>query len=529
MKAPSWSSLPTTRTPRTISCRRAVSSRPPTVNADGLYEFNDLDEGAYVIVAKNTDDYEMYHGGPDMHYRNNVAAQTYGDVEEGDIDFPLWDYAMSTVTNSTSGPHPENPEPDDELFTFYNFALLHGDGEFSGRVREARGEPQGIAVELRRCVTTTLNADDDDVVDSCVEDTDHPAQTENAASSGRWDFGSLREGWYVVNVAATTYSQARFDDKGMVDDDAIDCAGTAAGVGVSRADDGCDARGTRTEDAYGMLEGVRAFNRGGVTFYVYNHSLPDDDELTGLSVEGTTDVDDGDEELISGFTVAGQTQGQPNTVTTVSSEQIVWSEGTVTLDADVSAGASVKITAPVPVDADGDPTVTVAPKVSGSTVTLGYNETGGAGAGTAVVTTVTVTVTAANGYNDHDYTFDVTRAVPVGNSLVAVSPGIGDAFLTLTDPVVVPTLYSDNRGFDVPVDTDVDEADFMVTLADCSQTLVVRGDDVSSGTALNADTCRNKRYTVDLGAPGTKTTVYLDLTSEDGVERTYYLDIRRTS
>ena len=42
-----------------------------------------------------------------------------------------------------------------------------------------------------------------------------------------------------------------------------------------------------------MLEGARAFNRDGVTFYVYNHSLPDDDELTGLSVKGTTDIDEG--------------------------------------------------------------------------------------------------------------------------------------------------------------------------------------------------------------------------------------------
>ena len=68
--------------------------------------------------------------------------------------------------------------------------------------------------------------------ESCVEDTDHAAQTENAGSSGRWDFPSLREGYYVVNVAATTYSQARFDDDGMIDDDAPDCAGTAAGAGV---------------------------------------------------------------------------------------------------------------------------------------------------------------------------------------------------------------------------------------------------------------------------------------------------------
>ena len=35
------------------------------VGADGLYEFNDLDEGFYTVVAVNTDDYEMYAAGPD--------------------------------------------------------------------------------------------------------------------------------------------------------------------------------------------------------------------------------------------------------------------------------------------------------------------------------------------------------------------------------------------------------------------------------------------------------------------------------
>ena len=183
------------------------------VGADGLYEFNDLEEGAYVIVAKNTDDYEMYNAGPDTHYRNNVAAQTYGDVEEGDLVLPKWDYAASTVTNPTS-PHTTDADTDDELeFEFYNFALLHGDGEFSGRVFEARKEPGGIAVELRRCETYTAEVpgDGEDATDeSCREDKDYGAESEDAGSTGRWDFANLREGYYVANIAATTYNRAKW-------------------------------------------------------------------------------------------------------------------------------------------------------------------------------------------------------------------------------------------------------------------------------------------------------------------------------
>ena len=184
------------------------------VGADGLYEFDGLDEGVYVIVAKNTDDYEMLTTGPDVHYRNGIPAQTYkdGGPDEEDLTLPYWDYDNS-VGMQLSSTHKLDPDdPKSPSYTFRNFVLLHEDGEFSGRVVEARGEPEGIAVELRRC--ETFDGED------CREETAFDEQTTDAGGNGRWDFPSLREGNYVVNIAATTYNRAKWGANG-IDDDAV--------------------------------------------------------------------------------------------------------------------------------------------------------------------------------------------------------------------------------------------------------------------------------------------------------------------
>ena len=191
-----------------------------TVGADGLYEFNDLDEGDYVIVATNTDDYEMLTTGPDVYYKNEIAAHTYGDADEEDLTLPYWVYEDSEGMQLNSGPHPLDPDdPESPTFTFHNFALLHKDGDFSGRVREARGEPQGIAAELRRCETYVV------ATETCREETDFDAQTDNASSSGRWSFGSLREGWYAVNIAAATYNRAKWGRRQVSTMMRTDCDG----------------------------------------------------------------------------------------------------------------------------------------------------------------------------------------------------------------------------------------------------------------------------------------------------------------
>ena len=306
-----------------------------TVGEDGLYEFNDLDEGAYVIVATNTDDYEMFADGPDVHYLNNKAADTYKDdgVLEEALNLPKWNYEDSEVLNMTSK-HTVGTGAAAETFTYYNFALLHGDGEFSGRVFEARGEPAGIAVELRRCETYTaegVDANDAAVEESCREDRNFGAQTEDADSRGRWDFPSLREGYYVANIAATTYNRAKWNDDG-IDDDAMGPA--KAGTKNATADDGCDD--VRTVDKYGMLEGNRAFNRGGV--YVttsYNRTLDNDatEEGAEIEVEGTLDVDAGEVTLTTLDISAGDGTGSVD-------DAVTWATRSITITPDIPARAT---------------------------------------------------------------------------------------------------------------------------------------------------------------------------------------------
>ena len=404
-----------------------------TVGADGLYEFNDLDEGNYTIVAKNTDDYEMLLEAG-VHYKNNVAAHTYGSVGEQLLKLPLWDYAASKVPDDPdeepygdrrTSTHTVGTGASALTFTFHNFALLHGDGDFSGRVIEARGDPAGIAVELRRCVTYTA-ADPDaatPVEETCREEIDFDAQTRNASgSTGRWDFDSLREGWYVVNIAATTYNRAKWGANG-IDDDATNCEGTAtAGTDsdpLDPTDPNCDT--VRTDEVYGMLEGKRAFNRGGATFYVYNDRLDSESAATEVVVKGTSDIDAGKTTLAT--LTSGIADGELGT-TDVLSSSITWASGSITITPDIPDNAT--FTAKV---MDGTKLVSRASGETGDEVTLALigdktSATTGAVDGTANVSTVEVTVTAENGYNDDNFSFGVSRADPVDARLTDLTFGL---------------------------------------------------------------------------------------------------------
>ena len=500
-----------------MSTGKAVETA--TVGADGLYEFNDLDEGAYVIVATNTDDYEMYAAGPDVHYINNVAADTYKDdgVLEEQLTLPYWDYEASDVKNTTS-PHTVGTGAAAESFTYYNFALLHGDGEFSGRVFEARGEPGGIAVELRRCETytpddaTTTDADEE----RCREDTDFGAQTENAGSSGRWDFASLREGYYVANIAATTYNQAKWDDDG-IDDDAANCEGGTA------ADATCDE--ARTVDMFGMLEGKSAFNRGGATFRVYNRTLGYDAELSGLVIEGTKDAEDGDEEL-EDFTVTAHDNGVANDIGTVD-DPITYASESITLTPTLEDdNASVRV---IVGDLD-DP-----------------DDTGSGDDGDEIevdlemgANTVTVIVTAENAYDDRMYSFEVTRMAPVANtladlglrstrdvaagSLIPISPAFGAEETEYT--ATVPTGTGTGTTMSVYV---------LATVRLLQQAITVTYSDGGTMTELDAENPRNndgsreKVYKVTIPKTGALNdkSVLVKVTSEDGKALTYDIQLQR--
>ncbi len=402
-----------------------------TVGPDGLYEFNDLDdEGKYVIEAANTADYEMLTTGPDVYYKDDgIAARTYGDVEEDELTLPYWDYENSEGKELSSGPHRIDPDdPTSPTFTFHNFVLLHGDGEFSGHVIEARREAEGIALDLNRCETFVKEnaAAEDPVKADCkrVERT-FVRQIEDVDSRNRWEFTSLREGYYVTNIAGSSHNRAKWDDDG-IDDDAVNCEGTAAttaGDRTNATDELCDM--ARTDDMFGMLEGKRAFNRGAKTFYVYNDRLDDLEDLEGakIEVEGTTDVALGEGSL--GTLDISQVDGTDT--------------GQLTVDAPVTwATRSITITPDIPERATFTAKVTAAGSAatffSGSgenldevTLTLKANATSTVNGGVPeddLVNTVEVTVTAENGYDDIVYTFPVTQANPVDANLTDLTVGI---------------------------------------------------------------------------------------------------------
>ena len=396
-----------------------------------------------MIVATNTDDYEMYADGPDIHYLNDIDADTYKDdgVLEEALKLPWWDYEASEVMNMTSG-HTVGTGAAAESFTYYNFALLHGDGEFSGRVFEARGDPGGIAVELRRCETYTPDdATTDDDEERCREDTDFGAQTEDADSKGRWDFPSLREGYYVANIAATTYNRAKWNDDG-IDDDAMDCEG---GDEDATEDATCDD--ARTVDKYGMLEGNRAFNRGGVTYYVYNRTLDEDDGAgeADIAIEGETDVDDGEVDLPE---LTDITEGGTGEV----DDAITWASKTITITPDIPARAT--FTAKVMA---GGKTISTGSGEDGDdvTLTLAANKTDaddGSVPADALENTVEFKVIAENGYHDLDYSFTVSRLNPVDANLTALAVG---TTRTGTDATISPTFAetTDEYSAEVPAGT----------------------------------------------------------------------------
>ena len=149
------------------------------------------------------------------------------------------------------------------------------------------------------------------------------------------------------------------------------------------------------------------------TLVVYNSNMSGDDELTALSVEGITSTAE-DAEAAELSTYASRPprtthRGRP-TLPGASPERSLgrrrpspWTR-TVSDDAtytvQVGAGASV------------------AGGASGATVELPYNATGSATTG-PLASTITIEVTAENGYNDHTYTFSVSRAAPVGYALAS--------------------------------------------------------------------------------------------------------------
>ena len=132
--------------------------------------------------------------------------------------------------------------------------------------------------------------------------------------------------------------------------------------------------------------------------------------MTNLVIEGTTDVDDGDEELADISITSHDDGDQVNTVTGPSAE-VTWASKDITVTPTLmDERASVRV---IVGDVDDPDDVGSGGDDDDISVDL---ESG--------VNTVTVIGTAENGYNDFTYSFNVTRTTPVDAQLTAMIFGL---------------------------------------------------------------------------------------------------------
>ena len=239
-------------------------------NADGLYEFEDVTEGAaYVVRVLESADANYTAGrslgAKDDRTATGVASDEYPSVKaEGDFDLPQWDYKGNKIVSTTSSVEVSNATGTVKA-DLVNFALLYTDGSMSGRVREAASRPGNITIELARCDTYVSG-------DRCktYDRVDFPTQRTQTLTNGFWEFEDLTEGYYEVNVGDVGFKPANIDANSKIDD---------------------DASTTADEERTRLVKGERDLASGN-NFYIYDGGKDDDDGLASLVVMGTQNVND---------------------------------------------------------------------------------------------------------------------------------------------------------------------------------------------------------------------------------------------
>ena len=283
---------------------------------DGSYSFDDVVEGSsYYVRATSTGEYVAAEASAKDGFSEEVAADEYPAVEEGEFALPYWDYNEGTTKNTSVT---VSNATGTVSASFVNFALLYVDGSISGRVREASGSPGNITVELIRCETYDAGDAECDTYDR----DNFPTQTTETASNGTWEFDDLLEGWYEVYVGEAGYLAADIDADYGIDDDG-----------------GMESPEMHT----GLLKGRRDLASGN-NFYVYDNGLDDEDDLRDIEVEGTTDPDEDPEDLAATAAIAAQGANMATAITGVSSTPITFGSESVTVEPDVQRDATFKVT-----------------------------------------------------------------------------------------------------------------------------------------------------------------------------------------
>ena len=452
-------------------------------DGSGFYEFNDLAEGGkYYVEVPAGDDYvglRDHADGPN-NKSGEVVPDEYPALDEGEFNLPSWDHTDNTASNPTVTVSAKAPST--VSATLQNFALVYTNNTVSGGVNDVGSATDtGIIVEAAICREYTA-ADPDatpEVEESCDWQREDVVST-RTARGGDFDFNGLMEGYYAVWYTGGGLAPAMLAD-GKPDDDGTD-----------------ESPESRITEVMGRND----YSTGN-DFHVYNTQAGTADILTDLVVRGvTTRGDTTTTDFAADATIsADQTDTGVDAINI--SGTVTYASGGVTITTKQSRGASAR--------------AILTTEVKGSSPTnLPYNKTGTGDAGTAITTNITVRVTAANGYNDHDYTFEVTRAAPEDNdptSLTADGTDIAWAAGTFVDETVA---------------TGDASADIVLDLEPGQTASVTVGGDAISGKAGASDETITT-YTVGGLAKGGQTTVKVEVSSEDGVKAAMNINLRRAA
>ncbi|MCY3547282.1 MAG: carboxypeptidase regulatory-like domain-containing protein [Gemmatimonadetes bacterium] len=453
-------------------------------DGNGMYEFNDLAEGAkYRVAVVAGDDYAGLRSLK-VAKTGVVNPAEYPAIEEPFTGLlPSWDHAsnMASGTATTASNATGTVRA-----TLQNFALVYRNGTVSGSVTNLSGANAGVIVEAAHCIEYTP-ASDGGTPDDAADDTPESCtwgeimRTESAGKSGDYEFSGLLEGYHQVWFTGGGLMAAQLVN-GMPDDDV-----------PATGDPVVDTIGSHTA----MVMGRDQYDTGN-NFYVYNARASTADALTELTVEEFQA--DGDTVDLGADDVSAITQDASGTnAVNLTDNAIEFASGGIAIDAEASQGATVRAT----IEADGF-----------SVSNLPFNKTGTADAGTAIATTISVTVTAANGFNDHVYTLAITRAAPRSNVPTTVT---ADA-ATVT--------WAANGYHDQNVAAASTSSDIVVDLLPGQSLAVTVGGNAVSCEAGTADATV---HTCAVATPVGQTSAKIEVTSEDGVAASMLVNFRRPS
>ena len=157
--------------------------------------------------------------------------------------------------------------------------------------------------------------------------------------------------------------------------------------------------------------------------------------------------------------------------------------------------------------------------------------------GMARTTKVYVTVSAENGYDDHIYTFDIMRSAPVNNNLAELDFGLLRTAVNTDIPVPAITSGKGNveRVASVPEGTGTGSTMSVFIKARMQEgqlgmVATVDGTEVFPMSSISGENDRIHRVYRITGVPRTgdiETVVFLTVTSEDDIDKTYEITLNR--